>query len=137
MNVPFPSQERRRSGPIYKAVRRKLVPRERRRRQRVKHGYPLPPLTEFRDTSSCCVQTACRMDLFTKAKELGIQAEFIDGQGHRRVTDPAALKIILEALPASTPHRLVSQPVVIRSGQPSRIEFSQAATFPLRWKIVS
>ena len=77
------------------------------------------------------------MDPFTKARELGIQTEFIDGQGHRHVTDPAALKIILDALPAPVPHRLVSQPVVIRSGHPSRSELSEAATFPLRWKIVA
>ena len=42
------------------------------------------------------------MDLFTKAKDLGIQTEFIDGQGHRHVTDAAALKIILDAMPVCT-----------------------------------
>ena len=46
------------------------------------------------------------MDLFTKAKDLGIQTEFIDGQGHRHVTDAAALKIILNALPPQTPRPL-------------------------------
>jgi 4-alpha-glucanotransferase len=76
------------------------------------------------------------MDLFTKAKEQGIQTEFIDGQGHRHVTDPQALKIILEALPVRLPHRFVKGAVVVRSGQPSRTEL-QAATFPLRWKIVA
>ena len=49
------------------------------------------------------------MDLFTKAKELGIQTEFIDGQGHRHVTDAAALKIILDALPAQAPRRLLER----------------------------
>ena len=39
------------------------------------------------------------MDLFAQAKAQGIQTEFLDGQGHRRVTDAAALKIILDALP--------------------------------------
>jgi 4-alpha-glucanotransferase len=76
------------------------------------------------------------MDLFTKAKERGIQTEFIDGQGHRHVTDPAALKIILDALPVRLPHRFLKGAVAIRSGQPSRTEL-QAATFPLRWKIVA
>ena len=32
------------------------------------------------------LQTACRMDLFEIAKARGIQTEFLDGQGHRRVT---------------------------------------------------
>jgi 4-alpha-glucanotransferase len=77
------------------------------------------------------------MDLFIRAKDLGIQTEFIDGQGHRHVTDAAALRIILDALPAQTPRRFLSHPVVVRSGQPSRTELSQAATFPLRWKIVA
>jgi 4-alpha-glucanotransferase len=75
------------------------------------------------------------MDLFTKAKELGIQTEFIDGQGHRHVTDAAALKIILDALPVRVTHRLLNQAVVVRPGQPSRTELSRAATPPLRWKI--
>jgi 4-alpha-glucanotransferase len=77
------------------------------------------------------------MDLFTKAKQLGIQTEFIDGQGHRHVTDAAALEIILDALPIRAPYRFLSAAVVIRSGQPSRTELKQAATFPLRWKIVA
>ena len=77
------------------------------------------------------------MDLFTKAAERGIQTGFIDGQGHRHVTDPVALQIILDVLPAESPHRFLSQPVVIRSGQSCRTELSQAATFPLGWKIVA
>jgi 4-alpha-glucanotransferase len=77
------------------------------------------------------------MDLFTTASQRGIQTEFIDGQGHRHVTDAAALRIILDALPARTPRRFLGEAVVVRSGRPSRTEFSQAATFPLRWKIVT
>ena len=77
------------------------------------------------------------MDHFTKAKELGIQAEFVDGQGHRHVTDKAALKIIVDALPVAAPHRFLGEAVVIRSGHPARTELKQAATFPLRWKIVA
>lgn len=83
------------------------------------------------------VQTACRMNLFTQAKDLGIQTEFVDGQGHRHVTDAAALKIILEALPARAPHSLLGEPVVVRSGQPARTELMQAAAFPVSWKIVA
>lgn len=75
------------------------------------------------------------MDPFTRAKDLGIQAEFVDGQGRRHVTDEAALKIIVEALPARAPYRFLEGAVVVRSGRPSRTELSQSATFPLRWKI--
>jgi 4-alpha-glucanotransferase len=77
------------------------------------------------------------MDLFAKAKELGIQTEFLDGQGHRHVTDAAALKIILDALPARIPYRFLAEAVVIRSGRPARTELKAAAALPLRWKIVA
>ena len=77
------------------------------------------------------------MDLSTRAKTLGILTEFIDGQGHRHVTDEAALRIILDAMPARVPYRFLDGAVVVRSGRPSRTELSQAATFPLRWKIVA
>lgn len=77
------------------------------------------------------------MDLLTKAKELGIQTEYIDGQGHRHVTDAAALKIIIDALPVRVPRRFLGETVVVRSGRPARTELKQAATLPLRWKIVA
>ncbi len=77
------------------------------------------------------------MDLFTKAKDLGIQTDYIDGQGHRHVTDAKALKAILDALPVRVPHRFLGEAVVIRSGRPSQTELRQTATFPLRWKIVA
>jgi 4-alpha-glucanotransferase len=77
------------------------------------------------------------MDLYTRASDLGIQTEFVDGQGHRHVTDTAALKILLDALPARIPHPLLDGPVVVRSGRPARTAVRQAATFPLRWKIVA
>jgi len=76
------------------------------------------------------------MDLFAQAKALGIQTEFVDGQGHRRVTDAAALKIILDALPPQTPGPFVGGPVVVRSGMPARTGLSAVAKLPVRWKIV-
>ena len=77
------------------------------------------------------------MDQFTKAKDLGIQPDFIDALGNRRVTSEAALKIIIDALPVRSPRRFLREAVVIRSGRPARTELQQAATFPLRWKIVA
>ena len=76
------------------------------------------------------------MDLFEQAKSQGIQTEFVDGQGHRRVTDANALKIILDALPPQTPGPFIGGPVVVRSGLLTRTEFSAAARLPVRWKIV-
>jgi 4-alpha-glucanotransferase len=77
------------------------------------------------------------MNLFTKAKTLGIQTEFLDGQGHPRVTDAAALKIILDALPPQATRRLLADPVVLRSGLPGKSELSADATLPVQWKIVA
>jgi 4-alpha-glucanotransferase len=75
------------------------------------------------------------MDLFDQAKLLGILTEFIDGQGHRHVTDEAALRIIVDAFPARTPYRFVEGPVVVRSGQPARTELAETAALPLRWAL--
>ena len=78
------------------------------------------------------------MDLFiTKANELGIQTEFIDGQGHRHVTDQTALQIIVDALPIRAPYRFLGGAVVLRFGRPGRSELKQAASLPLRWKILT
>jgi 4-alpha-glucanotransferase len=77
------------------------------------------------------------MDLFAQAKAQGIQTEFLDGQGHRRVTDAAALKIILDALPPQAPGPLIGHPVVVRRGRPSRTELPPKAKLPLHWKIVA
>jgi 4-alpha-glucanotransferase len=75
------------------------------------------------------------MDVFTRARELGLQTEFVDGQGHHRVTDEAALKIILDALPERTPRRFLDQPVVIRSGEMTQSELSPGAMLPLSWTL--
>ena len=76
------------------------------------------------------------MDVYIRAKQLGIQTEFVDGQGHRHVTDATALKIILDALPERIPARLLDGPVVIRAGEASRTEFSPATALPVSWKVV-
>lgn len=77
------------------------------------------------------------MNLFAEAKNRGIQTEFVDGQGHRRVTDAAALEIILGALPPQTPGPLLGQPVVVRHGRPAQSELRPAANVPAGWKIVA
>ena len=76
------------------------------------------------------------MDIYAKAKSFGVLSEYIDGQGHARVTDPAALEVILDAMPPSPPHRLLPGPVVIRQGQPARSEFSRDVALPIRWRIL-
>src|SRR3569623_1915477 len=75
------------------------------------------------------------MDLFAKAADLGIQTAYFDGQGHRRTTGADALQIILSAMPVTQPRRLLGQPVVVRLGRPARSDLSDAAKFPLHWRI--
>jgi 4-alpha-glucanotransferase len=75
------------------------------------------------------------MDVYDRARELGLQTEFVDGQGHRHVTDSTALKIILDALPERNPTRLLAGPVVIRSGEATRTEFGKAAALPVSWEV--
>lgn len=77
------------------------------------------------------------MNLFAEAKNRGIQTEFVDGQGHRRVTDAAALEIILGALPPQIPGPLLGQPVVVRRGRPARSELRAGANVLVGWKIVA
>src|SRR5262245_18291393 len=81
------------------------------------------------------VQTTCRMNLFAKARDLGIQTEFVDGHGHPHVTAPDALKVIFEALPPQAARRLLDGPVVVRQGHAARTTPLPGANFPLRWEI--
>src|ERR1700754_1221205 len=80
---------------------------------------------------------ACRMDVYDRARELAIQTEFVDGQGHRHVTDEIALKIILDALPERNPPRFLAGPVVIRSHEPARTKLSPAVALPVSWKLMA
>jgi 4-alpha-glucanotransferase len=75
------------------------------------------------------------MDLASQAQALGILTEFTDAQGRRHVTDPAVLKLIIDAFPARTPRRFTDAPAVIRAGLPARTELREAARLPVRWNI--
>jgi 4-alpha-glucanotransferase len=77
------------------------------------------------------------MDVFAKAKQLGIQTEFLDGHGRRHVTDEAALKTIVDALPVQAPRRFLDRTVVLRSGRPARTELNRASALPVHWNITS
>src|SRR5712691_1968568 len=81
------------------------------------------------------VQTTCRMNLFAKAKDLGIQTDFIDGHGNPHVTAPDALKVIFEALPPQAARRLIDGPVVVRQGHAGRTALLPGVRFPVRWEI--
>ncbi len=75
------------------------------------------------------------MDLYLKAAELGIQTDFIDGQGQQHRTDEAALNIILGALPVRAGRRFVAGPVVLPEGGAATIRLNASVVTPVVWSI--
>src|SRR4029077_288585 len=94
-------------------------------------------ISRLPSSQSLCqtLQTACRMNLFAKARDLGIQTEFIDGQGHPHVTAADALKVVFEALPLQGERKLIDGPVVVRQGHKAHGTLLPGARFPIRWEI--
>ncbi|RZN08245.1 4-alpha-glucanotransferase [Bradyrhizobium genosp. SA-3] len=77
------------------------------------------------------------MDLITQARIKGVQSEFIDALGKLRVTDPVALKSILDALPEKRVYRFVGGPVVVRALGHPRTELAAIGAPPLQWKLTA
>ena len=77
------------------------------------------------------------MDLLAQARIKGVQSEFIDALGKLRVTDPGALKSILDALPEKRVYRFVSGPVVVRALGHPRTELTAIGAPPLQWKLTA
>jgi 4-alpha-glucanotransferase len=53
------------------------------------------------------------MDVYSKARDLGIELEFQDGQGHRHAVSAERVRAILEGLPLPVRHPYLKSPVVI------------------------
>lgn len=75
------------------------------------------------------------MDLLAQARIKGVQSEFVDALGKLRVTDPVALKSILDALPEKRVYRFVGGPVVVRALGHPRTELVTIGAPPLKWKM--
>ncbi|QIO31984.1 4-alpha-glucanotransferase [Bradyrhizobium sp. 1(2017)] len=75
------------------------------------------------------------MDLLAQARIKGVQSEFVDALGKLRVTDPVALKSILDALPEKRVYRFVGGPVVVRALGHPRTELAAIGAPPLQWKL--
>ncbi len=75
------------------------------------------------------------MDLYLKAAELGIQTDFVDGQGQAHRTDEAALNIILGALPVRTGRRFVDRPIVLPEGGTASIPLNASVALPVTWTL--
>ncbi|MCK1680419.1 4-alpha-glucanotransferase [Bradyrhizobium sp. 147] len=77
------------------------------------------------------------MDLLAQARIKGVQSEFVDALGKLRVTDPVALKSILDALPEKRVYRFVGGPVVVRALGHPRTELAAIGAPPLQWKLTA
>ncbi|MBR0742031.1 4-alpha-glucanotransferase [Bradyrhizobium liaoningense] len=75
------------------------------------------------------------MDLLAQARIKGVQSEFVDALGKLRVTDPVALKSILDALPEKRVYRFVGGPVVVRALGHPRTELAAIGAPLLQWKL--
>ena len=53
------------------------------------------------------------MDVYSKARDIGIELEFQDGQGHRHAVSAERVRAILEGLPLPVRHPYLKSPVII------------------------
>lgn len=77
------------------------------------------------------------MDVFAKARELGIDTEFVDGQGQSHRIAHEALDSLIAAIPPSQTGRLLTGPVVGRRHDIVPIELAPSAEMPVRWRILA
>lgn len=77
------------------------------------------------------------MDAFAKARELGIDIEFIDGQGQGHRIAHEALDSLIAAIPSPQTGQLVSGPVVVRRDSVVPVELASTATLPVEWQILA
>ena len=77
------------------------------------------------------------MDVFEKARKLGIDAEFVDGQGLGHRIAPEALDSLVSAIPLPQTGRLLTGPVVLRSDGDTSIKLESTAMPPVRWQILA
>lgn len=76
------------------------------------------------------------MDVYSKAREYGIDLEFIDGQGHRHVVSGERLRAVIDGLPPPSRHPFLKQPVVIVADADSRLVPVGAEADGLGWRLV-
>ena len=75
------------------------------------------------------------MDVFAKARELGIETDFIDGQGQGHRIAHEALDLLMAAMPRPEAGGLLNEPVVRRVGDISPIQLNSSSTLPVNWQI--
>lgn len=75
------------------------------------------------------------MDLSAKAAQLGLETEFYDARGERRVVSAAALEALIEAIPPPASHPLLWASPVIRDGHQIADVVMEPAAWPLHWTL--
>src|SRR5512133_1825386 len=79
------------------------------------------------------------MDIFERAKRLGVDTEYRDGFGHPRTVEPEVLVRILDALAAggNGAERMLPRTILVRENAEQPLRLAAAEGQPLRWEIVS
>src|SRR4029450_414699 len=78
------------------------------------------------------------MDIFERAKRLGVDTEYRDGFGHPRTVEPEVLVRILDALAAGGDgaERMLPRTILVRENAEQPLRLAAAEGQPLRWEIV-
>jgi 4-alpha-glucanotransferase len=79
------------------------------------------------------------MDIFERAKRLGVDTEYRDGFGHLRTVEPEVLARIIDALAAGGDgaERMLPRTILVRENTEQPLRLTAAEGQPLRWEIVS
>jgi len=75
------------------------------------------------------------MDLHAKAHHYGIETEFFDAQGQRRFLAPETLEALAQFLQPLPHHAIVTEPLIVRDGDPCLPRFATGALAPFAWTV--
>src|ERR1700691_3363584 len=78
-------------------------------------------------------------DMSQQASARGIETEYIDADGRRRVIAPDAIARLITAIPADgeAPRRIFPSTIVVRHGRAARIKPVRRWRGSIRWEIVA
>src|SRR5438105_7599054 len=75
------------------------------------------------------------------AAQWGIDSDYVDARGERRIADPEALAKIVDAVAADRvppPERLLPATIIVRQGRPAQLDLpSLAHGVAVRWEILA
>ncbi|MBS0531735.1 MAG: 4-alpha-glucanotransferase [Proteobacteria bacterium] len=75
------------------------------------------------------------MDVYSKARDLGIELEFQDGQGHRHAVSAERVRAILDGLPPPARHPYLKQPVIFAANSGDFPVAIDPAANGIRWQL--